>query len=513
MAVRPYTYPYSLLYDEQDPFKNQMSYTQQTMADLLNPAQAQANRTNNLTQLGMLINQNAFDPNTNSMGVPVDYNTDSMGQQFDWQRDRDIRIDQMNRNVGMGDQTYVDPSQVNAKYYENIFKQYGTEDKEYAKTLPATFFGKSIGVDINGNPLTKGQLENMSLGDAYLTSKKNINNIPVYGPMANFVEEIANPIPNVEAFLNYIEDADVVADIDKYVRENPGMATVEAVSAYLIARGGKFKKAYDKLFSRYRGPKLVKNNKKTGKFESTKGKFNTAKFTNDAATTALAVNSAVNLYNKNEPEIANTINSLMSDNDKTVTTTETATKDDKAKGVVTNEANEKAPQTVEVNNKLANSMKAKNPGLFGALLNQIPSGAGGWDTGLFRLGELMVAMDRGNPAVAINRWNDTSKNVSKALSDAIKNGQTLTQQQKNLAMKGLPSDKTLQTLFTKNATNWLGLEKSGPGTNEEALAAKLASQYKEVYTSLVMQSKPYGQNAVLDEMERLGYIKRNRKIA
>jgi len=203
----------------------------------------------------------------------------------------------------------------------------------------------------------------------------------------------------------------------------------------------------------------------------------------------------------------------MSDNDKTVTTTETATKDDKAKGVVTNEANEKAPQTVEVNNKLANSMKAKNPGLFGALLNQIPSGAGGWDTGLFRLGELMVAMDRGNPAVAINRWNDTSKNVSKALSDAIKNGQTLTQQQKNLAMKGLPSDKTLQTLFTKNATNWLGLEKSGPGTNEEALAAKLASQYKEVYTSLVMQSKPYGQNAVLDEMERLGYIKRNRKIA
>ena len=509
MAVRPYTYPYSLLYDEEDPFRNQMSYNQQTMADLLNPAQAQANKRNNLTQLGMLINQNAFDPNTNSMGVPVDYNTGPMGQQFDAQRDRDIRIEQMNKNVGMGDQTYVDPSQVDAAYYENIFKPYSEEDRATVNKMPTTFFGKEM--TLKGKPITRGQ--NLSWGDAYLASKENVNKIPVVGPMSNFVEDIANPIPNTKALLDYIEDADVLADIDNYVRENPGLATVEAIGAYLIAKGGKFKKAYDKVLSRYRGPKLVRNNKTTGKFESRPGKFNTGKFAGDAATTAMATNMAVNLYNNNEGEIANTVNSLMSDDQKTVTKTETATENEKDAGVVTNEANQKAPQNLEVNNQLANSMKTKNPGLFNAMLNQIPSGAGGWDTPMFRLGELMVAMDRGNPSTAINRWNETSKNVSKALNDAIKNGRALTQQQKNLAMKGLPSDKTLQTLFTKNATNWLGIEKSAPGTNEEALAAKLASQYKEVYTSLVMQSRPYGQNAVLDEMERLGYIKRNRKTA
>jgi len=355
---------------------------------------------------------------TDSFGYPLDYNTGPMGQVRNMAQDAAIRTRQMNRNAGMDDQTFVDPSKVNAEYYANLFKPYSTADREAIKNQPLNVFGQTMTLD--GKPITAGQ--DLTLGDAYKASKENIGKIPYYGAMANTVEELVNPIPNVPDLLNAIGDAEVAKELGDWIAQNPKEATVAGISAWFAAKSKPVRALWNKIANRYKGPSLVRNNKTTGKLEKVpgSGKLKGSKIAADATKVIIGANAAYEVAKEKQGK----------DNLFNVGATEGAYSDDKSYGGADEFAEEslmKTPKDVKDNVGKANALKETNPGFFDSLLQTVPGGGGGaWDTRLYRLGELMnwmgtpIAKRGKNPA---ERWQRiTEKSI---------------EQENKLAMKGL----------------------------------------------------------------------------
>lgn len=248
-----------------------------------------------------------------------------------------------------------------------------------------------------------------TVGEAFQVAGKKINEADPTG-----IVGVINPLEDIGTAINYVTDDELRNDLLQKVKENPATTTLATLTAYAAAKSKKAKKAWDAATKRYKGQKARLKYNKDGKptvlKEAVKGKS----VLGDAA--KIYVGTKLGSEVLKEQGIATP--SLMNQGTTDTQTTDATTQ--------TNVAGQEPPKDVNTRNEMARDAISKNPNIFGGILKQIPGGAGGWDTPLYRLGELMAYF--GTPLA--QRKDAPSKRWQGLTEKAM-------EQENKLAMKGL----------------------------------------------------------------------------